>query len=220
MGSLTILTDNQALVKALANPVTDCKTIKNLKQTLNTFGAHMEIGVRWIKAHVGHYGNELADNLAKQGAGNPPIGPEPHYPVNKKTITGMVLSKLTDAWSTRWKNRNDARQTGILFPSLKLNNSKQILKLPKNKIGPLVRALTGHDFGTRHKAILEKVSPPSCSFCWTEEESFSHLLLSCPSFNNTRADIFGSYTADIIHSWTTEQVVSFLSVQSITDREA
>ena len=88
------------------------------------------------------------------------------------------------------------------------------------KIGPLVRALTGHDFGTRHKAILEKVSPPSCSFCWTEEESFSHLLLSCPSFNNTRADIFGSYTADIIHSWTTEQVVSFLSVQSITDREA
>ena len=55
---LTILTDNQGVVKSLCNTLTDNRTIKTLKQTLNSKGKHIEIRVTWIKAHVGHEGNE------------------------------------------------------------------------------------------------------------------------------------------------------------------
>ena len=60
----------------LANPITTSKTVKEIKQAI-TKGLHTNITIKWIKAHVGHYGNELADQLAKDGASKNPIGPEP-----------------------------------------------------------------------------------------------------------------------------------------------
>ena len=217
--ALLVLTDNQALVKALDNPYTTSKTVKHVKETLNNFGTTTKITVRWVRAHVGHFGNELADGLAKEGSKLPLIGPDPFVPLPMAKTKEIVRNTISELWKERWNKRKDARQTGIFFPTPNPKASLELSLLSKQTLGIVGRALTGHDFRPRHAAILEKTPPPSCSFCWREEESPSHLILTCPRFNHLRANIFGSYTADIIRTWTVKQIVAFLSEPSISEGE-
>ena len=60
---VTILTDSQALVKALKTHEVDSQCINSLRESLNKIGDSKRIKVNWIKAHIGHAGNELADEL-------------------------------------------------------------------------------------------------------------------------------------------------------------
>ena len=182
-----------------------------MKDSLSTLGAKIPVRIKWGKAHVGHYGNELADQLAKKGSANPPPGPEPFLPLPHCVLRNAVHVKATEIWSKRWKERSDARQTAIFFPEINLRKSEKLIKLSKEALGKAVRALSGHDFRPRHTAILEKQLPLSCKFCKTSEESPSHLILHCPKFNHFRAQTFGSYTRDIVQSWTAKQVVAFVS---------
>ena len=148
-----------------------------------------------------------------------PCGPEPFLPLAKPILTATVISVMTEAWNKRWKSRKDSRQTGIFFPAPNVKKGEDITRLSKHAIGIAVRAVTGHDFRPRHVHVLNKQVPPSCSFCLTEEESPSHLILKCPRFNHLRAFIFGSYTADIIRTWTVSQIVTFFSEPSISEED-
>ena len=60
----------------------------------------------------------------------------------------------------RWSKRTDARQTLIFFPKLAPKKSEKLLKLSNETLGRAVRALSGHDFRSRHNAVLEKQLPP------------------------------------------------------------
>ena len=53
--------------------------------------------------------------------------------------------------------------------------------------------------------------------CKRDEESPSHLILHCPKYLHYRAQVFGSYTQDIIQTWTASQVARFLSEPSISE---
>ena len=216
---VTVLTDNQAVVKSLANPNTTTKTVKLLKATLNHHATHRKITVRWIRAHVGHYGNELADEQAKQGSTHQTHGPEPLAYLSKSQLNSIIHAHSTREWQERWNNRKDSRQSAIFFPDLDPKRSKDILNLPKNKIGLVVRALTGHDHRTRHNSILEGAQPPPCRLCKTHVETPSHLIISCPALLHHRAFTFKSYTADIVRTWSVEQLTAFLSTPSIVDME-
>ena len=211
---LTILTDNQALVQALAEPTTTSKTVHVVKDSLNTLGSKITIRVRWIMAHVGHFGNELTDLQAKKSL---LFGPAPHIPLAKPIVNAAVMALMMETWSMRWRERKDARQSGIFFPMINLAKSEQLIRLPKEKLSTVVRALSGHDFRSRHTAVLEKQSPSHCSHCKDGEESPSHLILHCPRYIHYRAQIFGSYTKDIMHTWTASQVACFLSEPSISE---
>ena len=90
---------------------------------------------------MGHYGNELADQLAKEGAHLALHGPEPYIPIAKPILTSAVISAMTTAWSERWKDRKDSRQTGIFFPQPDPKKSQKITTLSKATIGMVVRAL-------------------------------------------------------------------------------
>ena len=216
---LTILTDSQAVIHALDDVTTTSKTVKMVKHSLNTLGTRVHIRIKWIKAHVGHYGNEIADQLAKTGSKCPPHGPEPFLPLPHCTLRCAIQERTTEIWSKRWKDRSDARQTAILFPEIALKKSAKLLQLSKEALGKAVRALSGHDFRSRHNAVLEKQVPPPCSLCKQMEESPSHLILHCPKLIYFRAQTFGSYTQNIVQSWTAHQVVTFVSDPLISETE-
>ena len=62
----TIFTDSRV---SLDNPKTHASLIENIrKKVANLQNNEWKIKFSWIKAHVGIYGNELADRLAKEAA--------------------------------------------------------------------------------------------------------------------------------------------------------
>ena len=190
-----------------------------VKDSLNTLGAKIPVRIRWIKAHVGHYGNECVDELAKKGSSLQLSGPEPFLPLPKSALRNAVEDWATNKWKARWKARTDARQTAIFFPEIAISKSEKLLRLSKETLGRVVRALSGHDFRSRHNAVLEKQLPPPCSACKQAEESPSHLILHCPKFIHFRAQTFGSYTQDIVRTRKAEQVVTFISDPLISELE-
>ena len=65
---IKIFTDSQATLLALNSADVTSKLVLQTKLALNDLAKKTRrVTVVWIKAHVGHEGNELADELAKEG---------------------------------------------------------------------------------------------------------------------------------------------------------
>ena len=75
-----IFTDSQAAVIALHNNIVTSKLVCNTISAINSLSSTLRhTSITWIKAHTGHPGNELADNLAKSCCFFP-INPSPLLP--------------------------------------------------------------------------------------------------------------------------------------------
>ena len=219
---ITILSDNQALVKALDSEVTTDKSIRMLKTKLNQAVElnNTKIKIKWIKAHVGYPGNEYADDLAKKGTELILYGPEPIVPLSKPVLKNEIRKIVHKMWEERWENRTDARQTAIFFPKIDLKRSSELTQLSKEAISITVRAITGHDHRSRHKGLIAGESEGKCRFCNGEPETPSHIILYCPRLLNLRAQKFLSYDAEsIVQSWEAKQLAAFLTVEHIAAME-
>ena len=64
---IIFLSDSQAAIKALDSKVLSNKFVWDAITALNHLANHINVEIRWIKAHVGHLGNEAADDHAKSG---------------------------------------------------------------------------------------------------------------------------------------------------------
>ncbi len=60
--------DSQSAIAALTKTETNDPLLMECMISLNKLGTKANTTLAWIKAHVGHYGNELADTEAKLGA--------------------------------------------------------------------------------------------------------------------------------------------------------
>ena len=70
-GSMIMINyDSQAAIRAIDSTVIKNSTTLEATMALNTLGESNEISLRWIPAHCGYEGNELADQLAKRGSNN------------------------------------------------------------------------------------------------------------------------------------------------------
>ncbi|GBL75193.1 hypothetical protein AVEN_231214-1 [Araneus ventricosus] len=61
----TIFVNNRASIQASSSPKTTNKTAREIYEILLE---NPHIKISWIKAHVGYFGNEVADSLAKAAA--------------------------------------------------------------------------------------------------------------------------------------------------------
>ena len=88
----------------------------------------------------------------------PLIGAEPRCDLTKSFLHNEINSFITSLWHERWSKRTDSRQTAIFFERPNPQKSKELIKLPKEQIAQMVRALSGHDFRRRHEGIVNKTT--------------------------------------------------------------
>ena len=63
--------DSQTSIQAIDNAESRSKLVASTGIALNSLGGDYQIKLNWIKAHVNHLCNEIADRAAKTGSSLP-----------------------------------------------------------------------------------------------------------------------------------------------------
>ena len=75
MQHINFLSDSQAAILALNSNTVTSSLVKQTIITLNALAdSTNRVEIHWIKAHVGHDGNEKADQLAREAVKNSQVG--------------------------------------------------------------------------------------------------------------------------------------------------
>ena len=214
---ITIFSDSQSALQALASPTTESALVLRCKQVLHDVSILAPVTLKWIKAHVGHFGNEMADHAARRGTEVPldyDEFPPPAPPLSY--IKSRIREGLRQEWNTRWQNLTTCRQTKLWFPSLDLSKSKQLMKLSRPSLSILVQAITGHNSLAYHESKLNPGFDPACDLCDSgERQTTEHLTTQCDAFWYQRSELFGEYTTTLPREWSVAKLAGFLRVPSI-----
>jgi len=178
--TILVSTDSRITLESLKN----WKNHTYLTEKIRTKVREMEkqnwkIEFNWIKAHAGHRGNKLADQLAKEAANNRDIN-ECH----KKIPKSMVLSELNDHRVTKWQSEWNHTTKGAITKSFFPKRGDR-LKLNLNVTPTFTTMVTGHG---NIKSYLHKykiLDSPVCS-CKCREQTVDHILFDCKLLEQKR----------------------------------
>jgi ribonuclease HI len=209
-----IISDSRSAIQALGRPSTKSSLILDCKTKLQFLCSEISVTLQWIKAHVGHAGNELADSWAKKATTTPTEIVEPFLPLSLKWIKSKIDNYILREWTFRWQSTATARQTKIFFPKPNPQISKKLLSLDRLTFGQAFRWISGHNYLLRHCNLLhpEHFPNPTCRLCHSEPETSSHLLLDCPANSGLRRKIFGEFLLPTPPAWSSSQLLQLISL--------
>ena len=145
--TVTIFSDSQSAILAISGHLASSRTVFNAVKALNKLGSEKHVCIRWIEGHVEeHFGNELADKLAKEASKLEVEGPDPFLPLPSCVVKSLARKQTTEKWKARWSSSTTCRQTKIFFSEPNGKLSKELLKLNRKDLGLCIRHLTGHSF--------------------------------------------------------------------------
>ena len=187
-----IYSDSQAAIKALDNPIISSYLVDDTRVALNTAVQQCgkDITIRWVKAHAGHPGNEMADQLAKEGALNPGMEAEQQTKIPVSYWKQALRELIEQKWTHQFQTREDCRQSKLWLVKVDKNKSKMLLKLPRKELGEAIQCITGHAFLRKHQWQIDKSVPMWCRHCDEEEETPWHLATECPGTLMQRRLVF------------------------------
>jgi ribonuclease HI len=119
---MTIHTDSRITLQSLKNPKNHTRLIDEIRNKAKVLREHnWHVTLTWVQAHVGHYGNELADKLAKEAAGKDIIS---YSKIPMSEIAQQLRETSLKKWQTQWDRTTKALATKEFFPNIKdrLNN--------------------------------------------------------------------------------------------------
>lgn len=214
---VTFMVDSQAAIKALENVDTKSRLVQLTKNVLNAAGKVYDINIHWIKAHVNHKGNEIADRAAKTGSC---LNQREQIAWSKSHVKAIINADTYEKWDRRWQTGHDCRQTFQFYKYIDKAKSKKIYNLSKHELGIIMRYTTGHAHLRRHNDIAgtnqpraldmpqplytmedpESVGPMvkrniQCRVCKLEskEETPFHLARDCLPLWRARWEAMGQY---------------------------
>jgi len=222
-----IFADNRAALQRLqfiSDEPGQSSQIRAIKAASIITQTGAKITFAWVPGHLGIYGNELADRLAKEGTKMAPRSQQTSF----ATIKSKIQQDRLHEWQ-RYLDEHDKRR--YKDDKCLSNYSKRFgwHLSPKNRIPPgTKRAISsafyqlkiGHGY---FKSYLYRLGHSSTSLCECGgKETPEHLLLSCTSYSKERSELAASLNttsrrltlATLLH--TTQGIVHTLSYISKT----
>jgi len=187
---IVICTDSQSAIEAVISPLVKSKLVFECKQRLNKLGAQNKVTLMWVPGHEGIQGNEIADELARQGAEKEFIGPEPKFGISMTTRKRIVKVWLRKEHIKAWTNYEGAKHTKIFCgtPSKKINLA--LLNLSRNDIKRVVEVVTNHCSLNKYLFDIKCEDSPKC-LCSHGDETGLHIISECPRYRLFRKKILG-----------------------------
>lgn len=204
--------DNRASIHSLVKYKIDSILVKETIITLNKLAKNNTVIINWVKAHQGHVGNEVADNLAKQGSKRK-ISDKTSPPQN--FFNTLIETKTYKKWETFWVNLDGHRQSKIFYKAPNKKLSKHLLKLNRTELSNIVRITTGFNNLLYQRVKTGQTTNSTCRICEIHDpEDAEHIVKECPKLMEWREDCLGSrFLEDDI--WTADGMNKFLKHNSI-----
>ena len=213
---ILIRSDSQAALLAIGSNIVSSRVVLECIQTLNKLGKQgNSITLQYIKAHVGHDGNEAADLNAKRGAESLGSGPEPFLPVPQSYFKSTLKAALNSEWQARWdQNPEFCKQTKLWFKKITPMMLVFLKKGSRQELGKIIQFITGHCNLMKHQFRIGKSSESNCRLCNTTWETPWHLTTECPKLQSIREKYFHG---PILHTfvWSPQILLRFCKESSI-----
>jgi ribonuclease HI len=117
--TIGIFTDSRITIDSLKNVNNHSYLIEDIRKRISSLERNKwTIEFSCVKAHVGIYGNELADKLAKDVACNKDTAVFFNR-IPKSTLCNEIEEEATQKWQKEWENCTKAAITKQLFPNVR-----------------------------------------------------------------------------------------------------
>lgn len=177
---IRIFTDSLSSLQSLGNPSsTDMfvSSIHCMERQLKLLNYNIEF--HWIKAHIGHAGNERADCLAKRAAKSSSRYCFDMYPLSY--AKRQIKLKYMNIWNHRYRNSDTGSITRSYFPTI--NSAKNLLK--DGLVGFITtQFFTGHGSFNSYLFRFQLRLDDMCLCGY--QQTVQHLLHSCGIFERIR----------------------------------
>jgi ribonuclease HI len=198
---ITLNVDSQAAIRTLSNPKVASKLVFQAVEALNHLGKKNTVTINWVRAHVGHDLNELADHLAKQGRHSLS---KLDTPVSKAALKNAVNNWLNTRWRKWWNDTTSCRRVKQWFDGPDKQRSEHLMSLGRTELSNIIKLLTCFSNLLVHRARINTNVIDQCRLCKSHSETGWHILTECPALEWTRRQNFYSLGSP---EWTVEHLV-------------
>ena len=172
--------DSQITLQVLQNKKKHTKFIERIGTKIIEMEQHeWRVEFRWIKAHAGHRGNEMADQQAKEAARNKNIE-ECYNKIPKSVVMSELKEQSVIQWQREWVETTKGAITKAFFPKI-----EDRIKFRINLTPNFTAIVTGHG---NIKAYLYKykiIDDPTCP-CRKGPHTVQHIIFDCPLLEKER----------------------------------
>ena len=197
---IVFISDSQASLLALSKNKYTSKSAWECHQALNSLALDNLVELKWTKAHVGTFGNERADQLAKSGSLKKPEEnitlTEYQPPISLAEIKTKIKDHILSKWQKQWDNGQDSLHTWRMIPKVNSNIGKTITGLTRDQAKYFLQMLTGHCQYRKHRWVIlgkKKYFDPTCPYCGRDsklDDTPAHALKECDRWIPERSQAF------------------------------
>ena len=175
-----IYTDSQITIDSIKNIRNHNFLIEEIRKEVKILKTlKWKIGLEWIKAHAGTYGNELADTLAKEGAQRRDAS-ECYFTIPKSDILNGLEEDSINLWQRQWTDTSKGETTKAFFPTV-----QQRLKTKINITPKFSAIITGHGKISAYRHRFKIMESAEC-LCSAGVQNVDHLIYQCPLLHKER----------------------------------
>ena len=189
--SVYIFSDSQAALRALNRSIIKSKLIQECLSLLSAVASRSQVVVlSWVPGHSGIHGNEKADELARAGSRQLPVGPEPFITFSPSLFKAGVREWTELKQQERLGSSSISKKSQI--PSQALLDTQFSPSTHSHQgMWILSQLISGHSALNYFQNLIGHVNEALCSDCGEAPETSEHFLCSCSAFSPLRISTFG-----------------------------
>ena len=147
---------------------------------VNDISAWHAVGLFRVPGHAGVRGNEIANELARDGSVLRFVGPELALRVSRQDTQRRIRHWLDNQHWAWWQGLDDTqRQARELISGRCLGVKARLLSFNRIQSWVVTGLLTGHNTLRRHLRLLGWSDSPLCRRRGTEDETSAHIFCEC-----------------------------------------